>query len=398
MPDKYSGEKPARRTLTAGTIVLALIAAAFGYVLASRLDGLMADKNGVVRRFFVMNTEATITIPAEHGSRVSAEKLADIAEEAIREVNRLMSPVGEDSDVVRFNQAESGQWVAVSPSTWTVVMEGLRWHRLSEGAFDPTIGPLKRLFTFDRREALAWPAAEDLKDAALRVGADKIDFEREGMLLSWKRDGMKLDLGAIAKGYGVDCAIEALRKNGVANAVVEVGGEVRTLGQKPGQILPTPWNAGIMNPRGEGTIVISNISDKAVATSGDYASYFIYQGERYEHIIDPRNGVPLSQGVASVTVIHPESCMSADALATTLSVLGKDEGAQFLREQALGLFNNGVQVIMLIVQPDDAITRIDYAIDSQGEFTEKESVAEFLIFGAAAQQDDKEGENAADGE
>jgi Membrane-associated lipoprotein involved in thiamine biosynthesis len=367
-------------------------------MVASRLDGLMADKNGVVRRFFVMNTEATITIPAEHGSRLSAEQLADIAEEAVREVNRLMSPVGEDSDVVRFNNAESGTWVTVSPSTWTVVMEGLRWHRLSGGAFDPTIGPLKRLFTFDRREALVWPSDEDLKDAEARVGADKIEFEREGMLLSWKKDGMKLDLGAIAKGYGVDCAVEALRKNGVVNAVVEVGGEVRTLGQKPGQILPTPWNAGILNPRGEGTIVISNISDKAVATSGDYASYFIYQGKRYEHIIDPRKGLPLSEGVASVTVIHPESCMSADALATTLSVLGRVEAGKFLREQALGLFNKGIQVVMLIVEPDDTITRIDYAIDGQGEFTVKESDAEFLVFGGATQEDDTEVENAVDGE
>ncbi len=398
MPDMQNGGKSVKRSLTLGTIVLALIAAAFGYVLASRLDGLLADKNGVVRRFFVMNTEATITIPTEHGSRLSAEQLADIAEEAIREVNRLMSPVGEESDIVRFNQAEAGQWVAVAPSTWTVVMEGLRWHRLTGGAFDPTIGPLKRLFTFDRREALAWPSAEDLDNALARVGADKIEFEREGMLLSWKKDGMKLDLGAIAKGYGVDCAIEALAKNGVANAVVEVGGEVRTLGQKPGQILPTPWNAGIMNPRGEGTIVVSNISDKAVATSGDYASFFIYQGKRYEHIIDPRKGLPLSEGIASVTVIHPESCMSADALATTLSVLGRAEGAKFLKEQALGLFNKGVQVIMLIVRDDDSIVRVDFVIDGQGGFTEKESSPEFLIFGAQMPEEEELEENAVDGE
>lgn len=380
MPGTDKRGTPGRRGLTPSVVVMALAAAAIGYFAASRLDWFFADRSGVTRRFTVMNTEAAIIVPATSGQGPTPSELADLAERAVREVDRLMSPVGDGSDIKRLNSAPAGRWVAVSPETWTVVMEALRWHRLSEGAFDPTIGALKKLFRFDGRDVDSWPDPDSLAEARRLVGAGRLLFEREGMRLSWDQDGMGLDLGAVAKGYGVDRAVEVLRANGARNALVEIGGEVRTLGVKPGSP-ERPWRTGIQNPRGDGYIPVDDVGNKAFATSGDYSQFFHYQGRRYTHIIDPRDGAPLVEGVAGVSVIHPESCMMADALATTLVVLGKDGARRFLEKHALSLFSTGLDVVMFTVQPDGGLLRTDFAIDTDGKLTVSEKPAEFIVNG-----------------
>ncbi|MCC8189456.1 MAG: FAD:protein FMN transferase, partial [Planctomycetes bacterium] len=118
--------------------------------------------------------------------------------------------------------------------------------------------------------------------------------------------------------------------------------------------------------------------DFGVATSGDYESFFLYNGERYEHIIDPRSCQPLREGVAGVTVIYPGSCMAADALATTLCVLGPEDGRRFFQDQALGLFSAGVRAVMLIPQPDagGAFRRLDFEVNQTGEVRVTESMVE----------------------
>lgn len=385
-----------RRGLNPGTILLALLAAAFGYLFASRLDTFLADRSGVKREITVMNTSANIVIPADSGSRLESAKLADLAEQAIREVDALMSPVGETSDVKKLNSAQAGTWIQVSPLTWTVVMEALRWHRLTGGAFDPTIGPVKRLFHFNQSETDAWPDAAALAAAKERVGGEKVLFEREGMRLSFAKDGMRLDLGAIAKGYGADRAIETLLANGVKNALVEIGGEVRTIGVNTNAKPSAAWKAGIENPRGKGYIPLPDINDKSLATSGDVNQYFIYKGKRFEHIIDPRIGLPLGEGIVSVTVIHPTSCMAADALATALTVLGREEGRKFLAGQALGLFKDGVRVIMLLSAPDGALRRVDFAVDNQGAMIETESEPAFVVPQESGEERPKETRQGAD--
>ncbi|MDR1519745.1 MAG: FAD:protein FMN transferase [Planctomycetota bacterium] len=339
--------------------VLALLALALGWFWRG-------DDAGAVREFEVMRTYARIAIPAGSGSHLPASDLADLAEKAVREVDALMSPFGGDSDVRRLNEAPAGAWVEVNPLTWRVVMEALRWHRLSEGAFDPTIGPVKGLFQFNRTEVDSWPDAQTLAEARERVGAEKLLFDREGMRLSWERDGMILDLGAIAKGFAVDRAAEVIAAQGVKNAIIDVGGELRLLGQKPGEP-PAPWRVGIRHPRDEGrTLETLELSGQAVATSGDYENFFVHQGRRYEHIIDPRSGLPLTGGAASVTVIHPQSCLAADAMATTLCVLGSDQIDEFMRRQARGLFSRGVRAIVLLVGPDGGLRRREFNLDQAG--------------------------------
>lgn len=349
-------------------IVMMFAALLIGYYLAGRVGNFLRDDGPVVRDFTIMNTYARLTIPESGTSDLTPNQLADLAEEAVRRVDTLMSPFGEHSDVRRLNAAPAGEWVDVDPLTWTVVMEALRWHRLTGGAFDPTIGPIKRLFVFDQSETDVWPDAESFAEARSRVGAEKLRFDREGMRLSWSVDGMRLDLGGIAKGYAADLAAESLIDNGVSNALIDIGGELRVLGQKPGDP-PGFWKTGIRNPRRSEVLETLELTNVGVATSGDYERFFIYQGKRHEHIIDPRTGLPLTEHVASATVLHPRSCLAADALATAMCVLGPDEGKEFLKGQALGLFSSGVRVIMLL-STQEGLLRLEYRIDDKGGFSE----------------------------
>lgn len=377
-------DTPRRRGAVSAAPFLIMTVALVVYVFVIRPGTLWRDNSGVTRDFQVMNTYARITVPEPGGSGLTPAELADLAEQAVREVDRLMSPFGEGSDVRRLNETPAGVWIEVHPLTWHVVLEALRWHRLTDGAFDPTIGPLKRLFVFDQSEADAWPDDGKMAEARKRVGAEKLRFEREGMRLSWTTDGMRLDLGAIAKGYSADLAAEALVRQGVRNALVDVGGELRIIGGKPGNP-PTPWKLGIKNPRDANEVVETLFlpdpaattgdlsADVGVATSGDYERYFMYEGKRYEHIIDPRIGMPLTGGAASVTVLYPGSCLAADALATSLCVLGPDEGREFIRSQSLGAFSSGVRVVMLIPEENGTLRRLEFRVDDKGGFSETES-------------------------
>ncbi|MDR3077619.1 MAG: FAD:protein FMN transferase [Planctomycetota bacterium] len=371
MPESAnSGEDglPGRGVRPGRIVFLSLLAAAAGYYLASgAIDRLWRDGAGVAREFEIMRTQARIAIPADSGSGLAPSELADLAEKAIREVDALMSPRGEHSDIRRLNSAPAGTWVEVNPLTWEVVMEALRWHRLSGGAFDPTIGPVKRLFNFNQAETEDWPEESELAEARSRVGAEKLLFDREGMRLAWKVDGMSLDLGAIAKGFAVDRAAAALIARGVRNAIVDVGGELRLMGKKPGSP-PSPWRTGVKHPRRKDILETLELSDAAVATSGDYENFLIFRGKRYEHIIDPRSGLPLAERTACVTVIHPDSCRDADALATTLCVLGPEEAGDFLESQALGLFSRGVRVIAISLDRDGGLLKSEFTIDQAGRF------------------------------
>lgn len=353
---------------TLAFVVLAMIA---GYLMAGWGRTWFKDRKTAERRFETMNTYGRIKIPAAEHLTESPARLAELAEEAVKRVAELMSPVGDASDVARLNRAAPGEWVEVNPLTWRVVMEALRWHRLSGGAFDPTIGPVKRLFRFEQNEASVFPSDAALAAAREAVGADKLLFEREGMRLSWAREGMRLDLGAIAKGFGADRAAEVLLRNGVKNALVDIGGELRVLG---GREDGGGWRAGVKSPRSEEILERLELTDCGVATSGDYERYFTYKGKRYEHIIDPRTGMPLSGGPASVTVIHPGSCMAADALATTLCVLGAEKGKEFIEEQALGLFSGGgVRAILIWQHADGEWTRSEIRVNEAGETAYEES-------------------------
>ena len=156
-----SGALAARRL-----IIICLLAMLAGYFFSDTIRGFFRDDSGVEHDFEVMRTYARITIPKGEGDgTLTPAELAAEAQKAVEEINELMGPVGERSDVRRLNTQPAGTCTELDPLTWHVLMESLRWHRLSGGAFDPTIGPVKKLFTFDKGETDTWPSEQELADA-----------------------------------------------------------------------------------------------------------------------------------------------------------------------------------------------------------------------------------------
>ncbi len=242
---------------------------------------------------------------------------------ALEDVNHKMSTYRADSEVSRFNDYLQTTAFEVSEETAKVVAESLRVGRLSDGALDITVGPLVDLWGFgpDARPEVV-PSDEVIAEVKQRTGLDKLKVV--GNKLFKAVPELHIDLSATAKGYGVDKVAELLDKRQIHNYLVEVGGELRARGTKPnGQ----PWRIAIEKPQpGERSVqLVIMPGDMAVATSGDYRNYFEYDGQRYSHTIDPATGKPIQHNLASVTVLHP-SCLTADALATALNVMGPEKG------------------------------------------------------------------------
>ena len=238
------------------------------------------------------------------------------------EVNQLMSTYIKDSELSRFNQWHSTDVFELSPQTLLVMQEAKRLGELSEGLLDVTVGPLVNLWGFGpqaRPEKV--PTQEQVDAAKAHIGLDKLTL---GESWAQKTDPMLyVDLSTIAKGYGVDRVAQVLEEQHITNYLVEIGGEMRLSGQKASG---KDWRVAIEKPVTTERAVerIISVGNNAVATSGDYRIYFENDGKRYSHLINPETGSPITHNLVSVTVVHPSS-MTADGLATALSIMGKDK-------------------------------------------------------------------------
>jgi thiamine biosynthesis lipoprotein len=237
----------------------------------------------------------------------------------IKRIEQLMSPWIESSDVFRINRSAGKEWVKVSPETFKVIQKAKEISELSGGGFDITVGPLTQLWRMAREKKVP-PPLEELKQKLDLVNFKNMMMDQEGKVFLKKRE-MAIDLGGIAKGYAVDRAFELFNSLGHENLIVNAGGDLRTGGLK----LDQPWIIGIQDPRAPQKMMARvSVSDAAIATSGDYEKFFIYQGKRYHHIFNPRDGFP-TEGCQSVTILCKEG-MVADALATAVFVLGPEKG------------------------------------------------------------------------
>ncbi|MFO7897775.1 MAG: FAD:protein FMN transferase [Planctomycetota bacterium] len=287
-------------------------------------------------------------------STARADRAAGAAAAAISQVNNLLSAHLATSEIARINR-HSGGTVHASGQTVEVLRRAVEISELTGGAFDVTVGPLIRIWK---------PAIDDGKlpdpahvaRARRLVGYEKLALGENSVTLT--EEGMAVDLGGIAKGYAVDQAVEALRLNGIRNALVDAGGDGYALGTKPDG---SPWGVAVQHPRAEGREplpVLLLLSDKAYATSGDYArsQYTEIDGERYAHIIDPRTGRP-ARKAASVTVVAPD-CTTADALATAISVMGPDAGVRLVDSL------DGVECLVITVADGALHTRASSGFDA----------------------------------
>jgi FAD:protein FMN transferase len=261
--------------------------------------------------------------PAQHD-------LQEVIQQALDGVDQRMSTYKSDSELSRFNQAEA-EFSDFSPATLEVLRYSLDLAQRSGGAFDPTVMPLIELWGFGPKPAQEPPDAEALNQIMKMVGWQQVTLDAAGKAVK-AHSKTRLDFSAVAKGYAVDQAFAALQRAGCTNFMIEVGGEIRTAGSNRSVL---PWRIGIdqpvLDPSGQQHQVqdVIAVQNYAVATSGDYRNYREQDGQRISHIIDPRTGRPVGHKLASVTILAP-TCMQADALATTVSVLGAEAGLKFL--------------------------------------------------------------------
>ena len=266
--------------------------------------------------------------PAGLDREAAAQAFAGILET----VNRQMSTYRPESELSRFNGAAAGAWLPVSADTRTVVAEALRVARLSGGAFDPTVGPAVDLWGFGAAgEGQEVPAPDQVAAAREAIGFAKVEVRNDPAQLAKQRNGVRLDLSGVAKGFAVDKLAAYLDTQGVTDYLVEVGGELRASGRGPEG---RPWRIGIEKPTlAPGDLQrIVDLERGGLATSGNYRIFFEQDGRRYTHIVNPRSGRPVEHDLASATVVA-DSTMEADALSTSLLVLGPEAGMALAVEQ-----------------------------------------------------------------
>lgn len=285
-----------------------------------------------------MGTTYTVKFPVGKDTAKTPDKesLRASIGALLEEVNRRMSTYDPDSELSRFNRYTNTDWFPVSDDLARVVEASLLYSRSSGGAFDITVGPLVNLWGFGPTKVeRGVPDVKEIVDTIRRVGYTGVSVKYAPGALKKDDPDLYLDLSAIAKGFGVDMVSNYLQSQGIYDYMVEIGGEVRAGGKNH---LGEPWRIGISTPGGGYDIQkVVNVSRAALATSGDYRNYYEVDGKRYSHTIDARTGRPVTHGLTSVTVIT-ESCMEADAWATTLMVLGPDEGLNLALRHGLAAF------------------------------------------------------------
>ena len=309
---------PLRRLVVPGLFVAGLFAI---YILREPPGGTVSSE--LLISGPTMGTTFNVKVVTEDPSDARRARLAGLVREVLDGVDQRMSTYRPDSEIEAFNRFGTENFDA-SPDLLGVVNEAQRVARLTAGAFDITVGPLVDLWGFGPSGATEAPDEEEIRRLVATTGYEQLEVDVENGTLRKARGDCRIDLSAIAKGFAVDRISTMLEGEGLPNHMVEVGGEVRAKGLNgSGQV----WRVGVEKPTADGRAVhlVVPLADLSLATSGDYRNFYERNGVRISHTIDPRSGRPIAHGLASVSVIHA-SCMTADALATALGVLGPEEG------------------------------------------------------------------------
>ena len=292
----------------------------------------------------VMGTFARIVVIAEDSN--TAKKCIETALAEIHKVDDLMSDYKSDSEISRVNKNDAKTAVHLSQSTYEVLQRSIEFSKLTRGAFDITVGPLVDLFHSAEKKQVA-PTKEQIAQAKSKVGFEKLKLDEQNRTVRFAVDGMRLDLGGIAKGYAVDKAVEAMQTGGAIGGMVDLGGDIRCFG--------TPlkgkkhWIIGLQNPNsdkdiaGRDVMLKLQLANGAVATSGDYQQFVLIEGKRYSHIINRKTGTS-TEGLSSVTIIA-NNATDADALATAVTVMGTEKGIALIEKLP------GTEAILITSQP-----------------------------------------------
>lgn len=263
---------------------------------------------------------------------VARSVLTQALQAGLDEIIGQMSHWEPDSLISRLNRAPAG-WYQVPEAFFTVLSCALQVAETTGGAYDPTVGEMVALWGFGPHgQPGRLPDADALQAARQRAGWQRLQLNAEHRGV-WQPGGIALDFSSIAKGYGVDAMARVLEAHGIAHYMVELGGELRVKGLNAER---QPWRLYVEAPdtgRPENSLPIA-LHERAIATSGDYRRYFMLDGRRYAHTLDPRSGWALNNDLACVSVVH-EQCMAADALSTALLCMGLDEGLAYAHDHGI---------------------------------------------------------------
>ena len=292
--------------------------------------------------------------------RVQLQGLRTDIEASLDLVDRQMSTWRDDSDLTRYNNLEAGESMTLPAEFAEVLEASLELAELSDGHFDPTIGPIVNLWGFGpdgrRHEP---PSDEEIEATMARVGWYRLDYDPVTRELT-QPGNVYLDFSAIAKGYAADLVGEQLTARGLNDFIVDIGGDMVVRGRRPDG---DPWRIAIERPDPSARDIFSivEIGDRAIVTSGSYRNFFEYGELQFSHTIDPHTGHPIPQELVSVTVVNDTSMM-ADGLATAITALGAEAGYEFARE-------HGIAALLLILDNDTVVERMtdEFAIHLQPE-------------------------------
>jgi len=301
-----------------------------------------------------MGTTYTIKIINNLQQNIDIDIVKGKVDSALQTVNQQLSTFIPDSEISRFNRLNSRDWFSISTNFYDVIIMAQEISRLTHGAFDITVGPTIDLWGFSgdlTQKTWQPPSKQEIEKVLQSIGFRNVTIGKNA--IKKVNTDTKIDLNAIAKGYGVDVVFELLQDLKFTEILVEIGGEVRCSGYNgAGEY----WKIGIDKPildilPGAELQAVISLDNQALATSGDYRNYFEYNGELYSHMINPITGYPTKNQVASASVTAP-NCMTADALATALMVMGED-GIELVNSL------NNIEAMLIIRTDNNELKRVE---------------------------------------
>ncbi|TAL22740.1 MAG: FAD:protein FMN transferase [Nitrospirae bacterium] len=275
--------------------------------------------------------DTLITISAVSDSEDVAEAAIDRAFSEIEKIDGLLNFFSDKSEISKINKNAAVKAVKVSPETFEVIEKAIHASEKTNGAFDITIGPVISLWDFHKK---IMPVDKAIKERLSLINYKNIKLDRKLHAVFLNKQGMLIDPGGIAKGYAADRAVEVMKKSGIKSGLVSIAGDIKAFGLRPDG---KPWKIGIRNPRQKNKddeiMATVDLSDMAISTSGDYERYFIADGKRYHHILNPKTGYP-ADGIMSVSVIAKEGAIT-DPFSTGIFILGPGKGIKLLEEMGI---------------------------------------------------------------
>ncbi|BCZ44600.1 FAD:protein FMN transferase [Clostridium gelidum] len=277
----------------------------------------------------VMDTAVTLS-----ASGANSKEAVEESFKKLDEINEMASTNIETSDIYKINNASGKSYVKVHPEIFKMIETSIKYSKLSDGAWDITLGPIIDLWGIGTdNERL--PSDEEIKAKLPLVGYDKISINENDSSIMLQKEGMALDLGGIAKGFAADEVLKIYKKYNIENGLINLGSSsIYALGKNKDN---KEWSVGIKHPRSEDPneyMGIIKLSNESLSTSGDYERYFIKDNKRYHHILDPKTGYPVDNGVMSDTIVidgnTTDNGMLSDLLTTTVFTLGPDKGLKLI--------------------------------------------------------------------